>query len=172
MVTATTQALNYYLWGLAAYACMQVAVRGFYALKAPTIPVISAVLAILVNVVLSVQLGYRWGAPGLALAYSIAGWIDLFILLAALRWKVGPIGGSKIALGFIISLGAGAVMFFAVMGVMAGLSSVIIVTGKGMQLLMIGAAIVAGVLVYAPIILGFKLEETEVIIRLLRNRWA
>lgn len=170
MVQITTQALNYYLWGLAAYACTQVAVRGFYALKAPVIPVISAVLAILVNVVLSILLGYRWGAPGLALAYSIAGWIDLFILLAALRWKVGPIGGSKIAKGFVISLGAAAIMYAAVMGAMSGISALVTVTGKGTQLLLVGGAAAVGVLVYMPIVLRFKLEETEVIMRLLRSR--
>ncbi|NLU47870.1 MAG: murein biosynthesis integral membrane protein MurJ [Syntrophomonadaceae bacterium] len=172
MVQATTQALNYYLWGLAAYACMQVAVRGFYALKAPVIPVISAVLAVLVNVVLSIQLGYRWGAPGLALAYSIAGWLDLLILLAALRWKVGPMGGSKIVRGFVISVFAGVIMFFAVMGVINGLTSVIIVTSKGAQALLIGAATAVGVLVYAPIIMRFRLEETKIIMNLLGNRWA
>ena len=108
---------NYYLIGLTAYACMQVAVRGFYALKAPVIPVIAAVLAIMVNIVLSLHLGYRWGAAGLALAYSIAGWIDLLILLAALRWKVGPVGGTKIMRVFLISLGASMVMFLAIWGV-------------------------------------------------------
>lgn len=172
MVRATTHALNFYLIGLAAYACMQVAVRGFYALKAPTIPVMAAVLAIMVNVVLSLQLGYRWGAAGLALAYSIAGWLDLLILLAALRWKVGPVGGSKIIRGFLISLGASVIMFLAVLGVMDGLSLIFAVNSKLFLLLWLGLTTAAGILVYAFIVYWFKLEETEVVIRMLRSRWA
>ena len=172
MVSATTLALNYYLVGLAAYACMQVAVRGFYALKAPTIPVVAAVLAIMVNVVLSWQLGYRWGAPGLALAYSIAGWLDLLILLAALRWKVGPIGGTKILSSFLISLGASVMMFLVVWGVMEGLAALIPLNGKGSQLLLVGLAAAIGTLVYALIVGHFKLEETQLVMRMLRRRWA
>lgn len=172
MVSATTLALNYYLVGLTAYACMQVAVRGFYALKAPIIPVVAAVLAIMVNVVLSWQLGYRWGAPGLALAYSIAGWLDLFILLAALRWKVGPIGGTKILNSFLISLGASVIMFLVVGGVMEGLSTLIPLTGKGYQLLLVGLGATTGTLVYAVIVGRFKLEETQLVMGMLRRRWA
>ena len=172
MVESTTQVLNYYLLGLTAYACMQVAVRGFYALKAPVIPVMAAVLAIMVNVVLSLHLGYRWGAPGLALAYSIAGWIDLLILLAALRWKVGPVGGSKIMRVFLISLGASVVMFLAVWGVGEGLSSLLAFSSKGLLLLWLGLTTAAGLLVYAFIVYWFKLEETDVVLRMLRSRWS
>ena len=172
MVESTTQVLNYYLIGLTAYACMQVAVRGFYALKAPVIPVMAAVLAIMVNIVLSLHLGYRWGAAGLALAYSIAGWIDLLILMAALRWKVGPVGGSKIMRVFLISLGASVVMFLAVWGVGEGLSSLLAFSSKGLLLLWLGLTTAAGLLVYAFIVYWFKLEETDVVLRMLRSRWS
>lgn len=170
MASSTSRVLTYYLIGLAAYASMQVVTRSFYALQIPLIPVLAALAAIASNLFLSVELGYRWGANGLALAYSLAGWINLFLLLGALRWKLGPIGGWRMTKSFLISLGASLVMLLAVAETIRGISLIVNLAEKGGQLLAVVGSASLGIMIYGAIIYWFKLEESEVLLRMVRQR--
>ena len=57
-------------------------------------------------------------------------------------------------------------------GVGEGLSSVLAFSSKGLLLLWLGLTTAAGLLVYAFIVYWFKLEETDVVLRMLRSRWS
>lgn len=170
MVLTTSQVLTYYLPGLAAYACLQVVNRGFYALKAPLIPVLAAAAAIAANVILSLLLAPRYGAPGLAAAYALAGWINLGVLLTALRWKVGRLGGRTIFINFMITLFVSVIMYALVAWWVNWIPTALPITGKGGLLTLVGLGSLAGILVFGGLISRFKLQESEIIVQLIRRR--
>lgn len=101
-VTAST--LVYYAIGIVGYGAYEIIARGFYALEDTRTPVRIGVAALLVGIGLNFLflnlfrgLGVAGGADGLALAYSVTGLLNAFLLLFALRRKVGSLGGRSIA---------------------------------------------------------------------------
>ncbi len=85
----TAQALLYYAVGLWAFSCIRVVVSAFYALQDTRTPVKIAVVALLVNVVMSVALMFPMRHSGLALATSIASAVNIIVLAVILRKRVG-----------------------------------------------------------------------------------
>lgn len=170
MVVVTNQALVYYCLGLFAYAILQVLNRSFYALKDTTTPVIAAVVTIATNILLSLSLVNIMGHRGLALAYSLAGIVNVFILLLVLRIKVGKIGGGKILTSFSISLLASVVMLVAVK--YASLYIFAILHFHTKINLLVGTTIAAGIgaLVYLLFIYGFRLEEMKLVQNMLQRK--
>ncbi|MDD4550455.1 MAG: murein biosynthesis integral membrane protein MurJ [Syntrophomonadaceae bacterium] len=170
MVTATNEALIYYCIGLFAYSAIQVLNRGFYALKDTLTPVIAAALTIAFNIILSIQLSGSMGHKGLALAYSLAGFVNVIVLMIVLRKKVGKVGGIKIVTSFVIATGASLVMYGVVKFSTNFLLSRLILASKLNLLISVGTGICLGVLVYGVIIYLFKLEESELLLRMVRKR--
>lgn len=172
MVGATRQVLVYYLPGLAAYSCLQVAHRNFYALKSTVVPVMAGVLAIGANVALSLFLAEVMGPSGLALAYSLAGWINLVLLLAALRIKIGHIEGGRIIISSMISLGASLIMFVVTAWLIRIIPALLPWTGKAEGMAALILAVIAGSIIYGAVIYPFKLPESEMFMQLVRRRFT
>jgi len=85
----TAQTLLYYAVGLWAFSCIRVVVSAFYALQDTRTPVKIAVVALLVNVVMSVALMFPMRHSGLALATSIASAVNIIVLAVILKKRVG-----------------------------------------------------------------------------------
>lgn len=106
---ACAVAVIYYAIGLSAFSGVKVTVSAFYALKDTVTPVRIAAFSMLVNIILNLLLMKPLGAGGLALATSIASWLNLFLLLFFLH-KKGSYGvlmrifipGMKMAVGAIV----------------------------------------------------------------------
>lgn len=170
MVTATNEALFFYCIGLFAYSSIQVLNRSFYALKDTLTPVIAAAVTIGFNIFLSIKLAQPMGHQGLALAYSLAGFVNLILLLTILRFKVGKLGGSKIVLSFVISTGASLLMYSAVRAVIDYLMGTLGLALKLNLLIGVSAGIILGAIFYAIIIYLFKLEESELVLKMVKKR--
>ncbi|MGR6835410.1 murein biosynthesis integral membrane protein MurJ [Syntrophomonas erecta] len=170
MASATNQALLYYCIGLFAYSSIQVLNRSFYALKDTLTPVIAAAVTIAFNIFLSIQLVGTMGHRGLALAYSLAGLINLVLLFVILRVKVGQMDGSRIMMSFVISAGASAVMYLVVRGITSWLVEVLGLAMKLNLLIGVGTGIAVGVMVYGLLVYLFKLEESELLLKMIRRR--
>ncbi|HLI10115.1 MAG TPA: murein biosynthesis integral membrane protein MurJ [Alphaproteobacteria bacterium] len=82
-VTAT--ALAAYALGLPAYVIVKSLAPAFYAREDTTTPVRAAVTAVVTNIVLSLALIQVLGAMGIALAASIAAWVNVVVLVYWLR---------------------------------------------------------------------------------------
>ena len=93
--TATAWALGFFAVGLVGHAVVEIATRAFYALQNTRTPVIAGVMAMLINIGLSVSLmnlfaRLGWAAHGgLALANSLAVTLEMFILLRLLHPQMG-----------------------------------------------------------------------------------
>ncbi|MBZ4653305.1 MAG: mviN2 [Peptococcaceae bacterium] len=158
---ATAYALLFYSIGLFAYSVIQLLNRVFYSLQDTRTPVTVGIGTILVNIALNFLLIKPLGHGGLALAYSIAGIVNLLGLLIILRQKIGGIDGKRILASFSKTL-----LVSLVMGVLAYLGAwfteiLVGTTTKFGQLLQVGVGVSIGVLVFTALVLLLKMEEGE-----------
>jgi putative peptidoglycan lipid II flippase len=76
----TAGALLFYSLGMVAQAGVEIHSRGFYALGDTRTPVAFAVLALITNLVIAALVWEAWEADGLALAVSVASWVEWLLL--------------------------------------------------------------------------------------------
>ncbi len=113
-VSAVAQASIYYSLGLLAFAGVKVVVPTFYALNNAKIPVIAAVVAVVVNIGLNLLLMQSMGYKGLALATSVAAFVNFTILIIMLHRLVGKLDGKRILNSLLRIMAAGLGMGFIV----------------------------------------------------------
>jgi putative peptidoglycan lipid II flippase len=93
----TARALLYYSVGLWAFAGLRVFVSAFYSLQDTTTPVKVAVIAMVLNLILSlILMRTPLEHGGLALALSLASTMQLIILILLLRRRIGGIEGKAV----------------------------------------------------------------------------
>lgn len=110
----TASALLYYGIGLWAFSAVRIVVTFFYALQDTRTPVKMAAISIFVNMILGVTLMWPLRHGGLALATSLASMVNLYLLIRALRKKVGLIDWHEILLSVWKTLFCSSVMGLAV----------------------------------------------------------
>ena len=84
----TEQAVLFFAVGLFAHAAIEILSRGFYALSDTRTPVMFALMALAVNLVLSAIFVQFWEVRGLALAVSLATILEGGFLFVALRGRL------------------------------------------------------------------------------------
>jgi putative peptidoglycan lipid II flippase len=122
-------ALLWYAVGLPAHALLEVVVRAFFALKDTLRPVLVSLVAMGLNIVLSLlltrafdRLGWQ-PVGGLALANSLATTIEATVLLVLIRRRLDGLTWATIQRGVFAAIGAAAVMTVSLLvwlGVTAG----------------------------------------------------
>jgi putative peptidoglycan lipid II flippase len=80
-----------YAVGLWAFGGVRIIVAAFYSLKDTKTPAIAAAVAVVANIVFSLLLMSRLGAPGLALATALAGMVNGGILVTVLNRRLGGV---------------------------------------------------------------------------------
>jgi putative peptidoglycan lipid II flippase len=92
----TAETLAAYSLGIPAFLLVKAFAAGFFARQDTATPVKVALIAMTVNVVLSILLLGFLQHTGIALANSIAVWTNALLLYVMLRRKVGQIGDDKL----------------------------------------------------------------------------
>jgi len=87
--TRTLYALNFYLIGMIGYGLVYLLTRAFYALRDTKTPVLIGIVAVAVNIVLDYTLVGLMGVGGLALATSVAGLVNMALLILSLERRLG-----------------------------------------------------------------------------------
>jgi putative peptidoglycan lipid II flippase len=87
--TLTAGVLFFYSLGLCGFFMQQVATRAFYSMQDSKMPAKSALLAVFVNIVLNLTLMWFIGTAGLALSTALCSYLQVAILVLALRRKFG-----------------------------------------------------------------------------------
>ena len=106
----TSCVLFFYAIGIAAYGGVKILVSAFYAMQDTVTPVKIAFLAMLTNIVINLILIVPLKAGGLALATSIAGFVNLTALFVILKNKIGEFGEKEIFHSFLKILSASLIM--------------------------------------------------------------
>jgi putative peptidoglycan lipid II flippase len=91
-IKMTGDALFYYSVGMIAYGLRDILSRAFYSLKDTKTPVITATIAVILNIVLNLILSRYIGIGGLALATSISSIVATVSLFFILRRRIGALG--------------------------------------------------------------------------------
>ena len=126
---ATARALAAYALGLHALAAVRVLAPAFYALEGARWPALTSLASMAAHLGLAAVLQPWLGFQGLALAVSLAGWLQLGLLWVGWRRRHGALGGgvggqlARVALASAV-LGAVALLSWralAAMGLPAGL---------------------------------------------------
>jgi len=97
----TSQALLFYSLGIWAIVGVRVVAASFYSMQDTKTPVKIAIIAMTVNVGLSLLLMKPMKHSGLALANAIASSVNFTLLFMMLKKKLGRIEGRKISVSFI-----------------------------------------------------------------------
>ncbi len=166
----TAYALIFYCIGLFAQSAVWVITRAYYALHDTLRPLLIAVTTIVVNIALNFLLRPVMEERGLALAYSLTGIYNMAVLLYFLRVKIGRIGMKKIIKSFVlVTVSSG------IMGVAAYLASTFLGTYLNLEndinrVIQVGVSIVVGLTVFVGAILPWRLEETEVIMGMMKKK--
>jgi len=109
----TAGALLFYALGLPAFASVRLMVQGFYATQDTATPVRIAALALVANVVLCFVLVGPLRQGGLALATSLASYLNLVVLYWVFRRRLGGVDETRLALSVGRTLAASIVMGLA-----------------------------------------------------------
>jgi putative peptidoglycan lipid II flippase len=87
--TLTAGILLFYSLGLCGFFMQQVVTRAFYSMQDSKMPARSALVAVCVNIVLNLTLIWFMGTKGLALSTALCSYLQVVILVLALRRRFG-----------------------------------------------------------------------------------
>ncbi len=161
-------ALLWYTVGLVGHSAVEILSRAFYAMKDTKTPVLVGVIAMSINILLSILLGslflqIGWLAiGGLALANSIATGLESIVLLIILRKRMNGLEGRKI----FILLGK-VLVAVTLMGIAIGWLVNSVALSDGVTLV-IGAIVGGGL--YAVLLLAFRVEDFTVLVKYFLRR--
>jgi putative peptidoglycan lipid II flippase len=115
----TTKALGFFAIGIVAQALIPLLLRSFYALKDTKTPFLVSIITMIINAVLAVVLPFigilKLEIAGIALAFSIAGFVNMGLLFYLLESKIGKIDrDNKIFAALLKVTGASVFMGIAV----------------------------------------------------------
>jgi len=165
----TAYALYFFSVGLWAFSSVRVVNAAFYSLNDTKTPVKTAFVSALANAGLSLVLMKPFGYGGLALANSLAAMLNVVMLLYVFRRRIGRFGLRRIGTSFIKTAAASSVMGVACYYITS--------TGPwsedGMlleKILLVGAGVTGGVLVYILIQMLLRSDELTFIYRTYKDR--
>lgn len=111
----TASALGWYCLGIVPQAGIEIHSRGFYALGDTRTPVILAVSAVVLNLVVSALLWQRFEHEGLAFSVSLAAWCEWTALYVLYVRRTGASAAADLrAIGVVAVAAAGMALFLAV----------------------------------------------------------
>jgi putative peptidoglycan lipid II flippase len=155
----TNQALFFYSIGLFSYAGIKILVFSFYSMQDTMTPVKTASISLAINIIFNLILMWPLKIGGLALATSIAGISNFFLLLYLLRKKIGAIGN-----GYMISFLGKTVFSAGLMGLVLFLAArhfdrILLTKGVLFNGLYLFSSIVLGILIYSATLYFLRVRE-------------
>ena len=144
----TEQALFYYTLGLWAFSGIRIMVSAFYALQDTRTPVKVAVVALAVNLVLSLCLMGPLGHGGLALSLSVASSVQFALLIVLLKKKGAIIRFKPVLISSGKSAMAALGMSLGVYGCLSTCLSADPETGLPLRIIYLAVLIMVGVVIY------------------------
>jgi putative peptidoglycan lipid II flippase len=162
----TSSALFFYSFGMAGIGLREVTSRFFYSMQDTKTPMINAAIGMTLNIILNFILSKYLGIGGLALATSVSATITLVLMLITLRKKVGSLGLKSTFKAFV------KIAFASILMGLLAKKLLIFMVGSGFGLnssLII--SIILGALIYMIIILLMRIEEIDVLIQSIRNKF-
>jgi putative peptidoglycan lipid II flippase len=173
---ATAYALVFFSIGLAGHATVEIVDRVFYALDDTRSPVLIAISAIGLNVVLSLLFMQIWlrndpahAFGGLALANSIAALVEAVILLRVISVRLPTFDVRGLSTAALRILAASLVMGLPVAWLAGQLDPLLRPYGTPGLALLLAVGVSSGALLYGLVSLTFRSDELHALWRLVRR---
>jgi putative peptidoglycan lipid II flippase len=166
--TMVTWALTWYAVGLVGHSIVEILSRAFYALHDTKTPVFVGVAAMSLNVLLSVLFSRMFSAAGwmphggLALANSLATFLESFALIFFMRRRLTGLEGRNVLNGTWKALLAGGIMSAALWGW-------IWITGNAGSWLVTLGGMAIGIMVYAAALRILRTPELMGVVNFIRR---
>lgn len=154
------EALFWYSFGLSFVALARVLPPAFFALKDTRTPVITALIAFLLNFGFSLLLMKPLLHGGLALATTLSALANMLLLLWLLRRKIGPFGGRAVAVTGLKALFAALPMALLVYW-MLKLTDWSITGHRLQKAAILGSAVGGGMLLFFGLALLLRCDEAH-----------
>ena len=165
----TANILMIYIISILAFSLRNVISRAFYSLHDTKTPMINGAIAIVFNIVLNIVLSKYMGYIGLAIATTIAAYIGLVIFLITLRKRIGSFDGKS-----ILTTAVKSIIAAVIMGIVTSIcyNQLATVLGIGLigQVIKLGLSILLGASVYAIVIFILKVEETQIVLDMIKKK--
>ncbi len=164
----TSQVVFLYALGLFSYSAVKILVPTFYALNDTRTPVRMSMITVAAKIVLNLTLAIPLGFLGLALATTVASWLNYGLLLNRFRHQNGPplhvqdleayirIALASLAMGLLALL-----VFYAAGMVFSG-------PGAFFLALKLGLAILVGIASLIPLFRVFEVREGNELLQMVR----
>lgn len=163
-LTLTSSALFFYSIGMLGASFRTVLSKFFFSLGDTKTPNLTAIVAMVINIILNIILSKYLGIGGLALATSIAAIVSTGLMFISLRKKIGSFGMRKISISFLKILFASLVM-----GGLAKLSFNYLTASLSQNLSLLHAIGVGGIS-YFVIIYFMKIEDVDIIVGAIKKK--
>lgn len=158
----TTYALVFYAIGLAGLATVEIVDRVFYALHDTRTPVLVAISAVGVNVVLSlILMRTPLSYGGLALASAIAALTEATLLIRLISRRMPAIDVRRLGRSALRTLAASLIMGLPVAWLARALAPILDPRGTPGEAVLVGACVVAGSAIYVIASMLFGSEEIQ-----------
>ncbi|PSL40787.1 putative peptidoglycan lipid II flippase [Planomicrobium soli] len=149
----TTGTLFFYSVGLLGFGLREVLTKVFYSLEDMKTPMISAVGAMALNVVLNIILSKLMGINGLALATSLAALLSTAILYVSLVRKIGSLNSKRLSIDILKASLAAVVMGISAKGIYSSLIS------SAGEIGALTGGVVSGIIIYTAMIWLLQFSE-------------
>lgn len=166
----TASALLFYSLGMVFFGYRDILNRVFFSLQDTKTPMVNGIIAVISNIILNLILVKYLQHSGLALATSITAALTTLLLFANIQKKIGHVGGKSIGVVFCKALIASVMMGITI----SLLNNHVFVTsgGSGLQaFITLFAMIVIGSLIYALMLVLFKVEEFQWGLEQIKNKF-
>lgn len=164
----TSVALSLYSVGLLAMGIRDILIRAFYSLADTKTPMINSSIALAINIILNLILIRILGYAGLAISTSLASILTVILLFKSLKKKSGYFGADKIIKTGLKSLVASIVMGYITIFTYNNLYSILGI-GKINEILAVAIAVTVGAIIYGILIMILKVEETNMVLDLIKK---
>ncbi|MBI4122525.1 MAG: murein biosynthesis integral membrane protein MurJ [Parcubacteria group bacterium] len=155
----TARALSFFAISLFAQSLIPLIARVFYALQDTKTPVAVSVIALALNIFLSLKFAPTLGVAGLALAFSIASIVNLFLLWLLLHNRLGSLDDASVFRSSITITFISIIAGWALYGALYVVARFVDTRTAAGLLIQAGIAGAVGVGVFLGLAKSFKLEE-------------
>ena len=167
----TATVLGIFAFSLLGQSLVPLFARAFYALQNTRTPLVIGLCTEVVNLLLAWWLHRVWGITGLAVAFSVAAYVNAGLLIWQLRRTYGPIGGRAVARSIVVSFVASCAIIVAGYPVREFFGHWLFPLRSSWQVLVqAGAAGVVGVCAFVLVAYVLKSEELMDMIEVFHRR--
>ena len=168
---STVPSMVFFAFGIVEQSASVVLPRTFYALHDTWTPVLLGVITLVVNILLMNIFIKPLAQGGLALAISLSGIVNMFLLLYCLKRKIGLIDGRRILTSLSKILFASTVMGLGVWTVFHFTSKFAGINFVG-SLFNLVVGLITGTAIYVLLAVILRMQEMNFLVKIVRRRAA